>query len=328
MIIAMTLGRPVMLRRRHTVPLPEAIDDEYLLHNVPQPENHLSDLAFFKETNRLHKVMRDALAELYKDRPESASDSRKLDKTVELDSRLVKLQDELPDALHWDKLVPTHLRVNRNVLEQQRHVLHLRYRAARMGVHRPLFIEYCRTKHQSRSTQYPNPATNLAERFTRAAAVVCVQSSITMIDVVDRYAATEYTCEWWYNMFFIRMASAVLMITMTQPDLVEEIGQVNLDLAWQSCKSVLKHKLPANKLVQNCFEELESMYEQVERYTQATAVMGANGNSSMPPPISGMSLPGFIQQDGASGFDFLDGGIFSDSFFNNYGADEWGFSAV
>jgi hypothetical protein len=313
MIIAMALGRPVMLRRRHAVPLPEPTDDEYLLHNIPQPENHLSDLMFFKETIKLYKVMRDSLAELYKDGPCSGSDSRKLDKTVELDSELVNLQGQLPDALHWDKSAPPNLRVNRAVLEQQRHVLHLRFLVARMSLHRPLFIEYCRMKQHTKSSHYPGPSTDLAEHFTKCAAIVCIQASINVTEALEQYADTEATCEWWLSLFFIRMTAVILMITKTQPKLVEEISESRLNLAWQSCKNVLKNKMPANELVRNCLESLESMYEQVERYINARVVANAE------PAATSTNAKATDSGDNGMGFDIMDGGVF------NLGMDEWGF---
>lgn len=93
MMTSMTLGRPVMLRRSHGVPSPTPTDDEYLLHGVPQPETHISDLLFFSEFIKLHKVMRDSLATLYKEKLEGAM--QKLDKTVELDTMLCKLEEAL-----------------------------------------------------------------------------------------------------------------------------------------------------------------------------------------------------------------------------------------
>jgi hypothetical protein len=317
MIIAMALGRPVMLRRRHAVPLPEPTDDEYLLHNVPQPENHLSNLMFFKETVKLYRIMREFLAELYKDGAGSGLDARKLDKTVELDCELGRLQSQLPDALHWDKPVPSNLRVREEILIQQRHVLHLRFSAARVGLHRPLFIEYCRTMHQNRTNQHSTGATNLSQRFTRCAAVLCVQTSINLVDVVDRYAGSNATCEWWYNMFFIRMAAAIFMITMTQTELLAEIGLASLDRAWGKCKNVLRDKLPANEMVLNCLQGLEMMHEQVQQHLNTTVEPSAEAV-----PISARYNPAEIDINADAntfGFGALDAGLL------NFATDEWGF---
>ncbi|KIW05084.1 uncharacterized protein PV09_04232 [Verruconis gallopava] len=313
MIIAMALGRPVMLRRRHSVPLPEPTEDEYLLRGVPQPEHHVSDLLFYRESLKLFVVMREFLAEMYKDGYGQLNHiAKKLDKTAELDGEISRLQTQLPDVLNWEKPIHEDIRGNRSVLEQQRHVLHLRFSAARMGLHRPLFIDYCRTK----SVQQPS---ELSTRFSKCAAVVCIHSSITLVEVVDRYAGTEATCEWWYNVFFIRMAAAILMIAKIQPELVLEVGLSRLEQSWQLCLHVLKTKLPSNDLVRNCIDGLESMYDQVDRYVKmrdarVTSADGLAVFSSETDPINAA----FINE--SAGNPFIDGGFFNTS------TDEWGFA--
>jgi hypothetical protein len=274
MMTSMILGRPVMLRRSHAVPIPSPTDDEYLLHNVPQPENHISDLLFFSESIKLHKVMRDSLATLYKEKLEGAM--QKLDKTVELDTTLSKLEEELPDALNWNKPFPTHLRTNRTTLEQQRNVLHIRFLAAHFGLHRPLFIEYFRTKQEARSFTTPSSTTKFLEQSQRCAAVVCVQQAMKMMNAIVVYAGTDATCEWWYSMFFIRLAAAVFILTKTRPELVTEIGHNDIDTGWHTCRDVLVNKLPQNELVISCCEGLDRMYNQVQPPAKAAGDVSSN----------------------------------------------------
>jgi hypothetical protein len=315
MMTAMTLGRPVMLRRHHPVPLPAPTDDEYLLHNIQQPENHFSGLTFFHETNKIYRVLRQALASVYKDNTDE--NGQKVDKTVALDEMVAKARSEIPDALDWDKPIADGLRINRATLDQQRAVLHLRFTAARVGLHRPLFIDYCRAKHQAKANDGPTARPNLAEKCQRSAAVVCIQESFGFAEVMDRYAGTEASCEWWHTMFFIRMASAIFMIAKTQPDLLEEVGSMNVEVGWQTCRDVLSKKLPQNDMVMDCLVSLDKMYKQVHAY--ASAQLQVDGNAvGMAASFEDVDVSALFEHPG-DGFNFLDSGLL------NLNTNEWGY---
>ena len=318
MITAMALGRPVALRRRHGVPLPAAIDDEYLLNNISQPDNHVSDLLFFHELNKIHRIMREALATLYKDKPDVVM--QKFDKTVELDSALTRLEQQLPEALNWKCPIPQTLRLNYPVLEQQRAVLHMRYVAAHFGMHRPLFLDFCRAKIPScdpTGSGRLTSATGLIQQCQRNGAVICIEASIRLVEIVDLYAGSDATCEWWYNVFFIRMAVGVMMITMTQFDLLNQIGMKKLDAGWNVCKRVLREKLPQNGLVTSSCDGLVQMYEQVRAYS----ISHSSASSNPPTTDSGFPTDAFNATNigNMDGFNFMDSGLF------DFSTNEWGF---
>ena len=319
MITAMALGRPVALRRHHGVPLPVSTDDEYLLNDIPQPANHISDLLFFHELNKIHKIMREALATLYKDKVTIVA--QKFDKTAELDFELTRLEMQLPQALDWKVQPPQNVRLNRPVLDQQRAVLHMRYVAARFGMYRPLFLDHCRAKLPSQRNDHPNSTSSsggFVDFCLRNGAITCVRNAIRLVETVELYAGSDATCEWWYNVFFIRMAVGVLMITKTQMELLNEVGQENIDIAWGKCKNVMTNKLPQNGLVISSCDGLVEMYGQVHEYSNAMIRTHAN------PPMntSGFTpttLDATMNLSNGDGFNFMDSGLF------NFNSNEWGF---
>lgn len=256
--------------------------------------------------------MRDSLATLYKEKSEG--EVQKLDKTVELDSRVSKLERQLPNVLRWNIPILNQLRCNRTTLEQQRNVLHIRFLAAHAGLHRPLFIDYCRSKHRSRDDPESNKP-KFFESSQRSAAVECVKHSMKLIEAIDQFADTDATCEWWYSMFFVRLAAAVFIMTKQQVDIVSEVGRESLEKSFELCKGILRHKLPQNELIVSCTEGLDRMYEQVK--TAPTINEIADNDTTMPVG----ELPGMLAQspwNGMTDFSYMDGGQ------NEWSMYDWG----
>jgi hypothetical protein len=111
--ISMMLGRPVMTQHS-TIPLPEAIDDEYLqpsFHCCQQPENTISKTEFYIQTLGLYKILREILSKVYglgvdgeeyglsKNKNNESSRAQVL---MELDSELLNFKSNLPLALRWN----------------------------------------------------------------------------------------------------------------------------------------------------------------------------------------------------------------------------------
>lgn len=109
----MMLGRPTMTRPS-AVPLPEAIDDEYIqpgLQSCKQPENVVSKVEFYVQTLKLYHILRDVLSEVYEpgmdDEDRDLAQNKRFESSraqvlIDLDSELLQFQLKLPEALRWD----------------------------------------------------------------------------------------------------------------------------------------------------------------------------------------------------------------------------------
>jgi hypothetical protein len=141
----MTLGRPATTPLRSSVPLPAAIDDEYLepgAYNCVQPANEFSRINFFVEAIKLYKILGSILSSVYE--PwiddtgrmgldtagfEHLQSSKGFDMIMSLDSALMGFHSEVPTLLKSPKSGVSTAKLNSedpDTLKRQANVLHAR----------------------------------------------------------------------------------------------------------------------------------------------------------------------------------------------------------
>lgn len=136
--VSMTLGRPPYLHMDEGVPLPLAIDDEYLPldgQHTGQPEGTYSTSLFTVENIKLAKILGKILGRVYQRYGKAGTSAGSLqDPTLthddlnvmlHIDSQLEDCVDSLPRSLRWD----TATRSNEDippVLKRQSNVLRAR----------------------------------------------------------------------------------------------------------------------------------------------------------------------------------------------------------
>lgn len=126
-LVSMTLGRPPSIMVNDDIPLPAAIDDEYL--DTQQPPGVVSRNLFTAENIKMTKILGMILRRIYHPPPReqpSQPEFPDLNTLLDLDSLLQKTEEAIPVALNWDHLPQVPLSARSQLLRRQANVLHAR----------------------------------------------------------------------------------------------------------------------------------------------------------------------------------------------------------
>ncbi|GAD96717.1 predicted protein [Paecilomyces variotii No. 5] len=132
-VLSMTLGRPPTTSYKSAIPLPSAIDDEYLIpgeSNCKQPENVFSRTTFFVQTIKLNRILSEVLSEVYdpwnnmtdESGGEEGLKNQLMTIVAGLDTKLEHFEKDLPSAFRWSGVNVNELRPEK-LIELQRNVL-------------------------------------------------------------------------------------------------------------------------------------------------------------------------------------------------------------
>lgn len=132
----MTLGRPALPSNESEVPLPSAIDDEYLgssaSSSCEQPDGIFSRANFYIQAIKLYQIMGRMLANVYRpwttvatkrDKYEARFKDSSVAVVLDMDTELTRWESMLPHQLHWNQRKSFQVD---EVTERQSNVLHAR----------------------------------------------------------------------------------------------------------------------------------------------------------------------------------------------------------
>jgi hypothetical protein len=127
----MTFGRPFMVARTGTTPVPSLIDDEYLLTDGEgqQPSETPSRMGLCAYSSKLFEILADVLSTFYAFDPRPLSPSKEylqgiVHQALEFDRRLDRFSDTIPVYLH--PFSENDARSRDNVVHLQQQVLSCR----------------------------------------------------------------------------------------------------------------------------------------------------------------------------------------------------------
>ncbi|RVX73674.1 hypothetical protein B0A52_02564 [Exophiala mesophila] len=278
-VVGMTLGRPLILHRYRSLPLPHLISDEQLYcQNVPVDPPGPIFIHFFIQSLQLYQILADILARLYEGDPaathESGNTARPdtfahLDFVLEYDDKITAFESQIPQHLYWkdrQSLPPKVLAVN--MFEQQSSVLLVRYLHLRVLLYRPVFTNFCQhvRRHNvfaARSEQPLPRASDISLKVSLPLAIACVESSILLIEQVHLRATSSATGAWWYNLFYARTAGMVILLSMVCEPVVTSITLARLQQAWSTCQTALASMQKFSGAVGRCLQGLENLHEHI-----------------------------------------------------------------
>lgn len=143
----MTFGRPLMVNKCYSTPVPCLIDDDYLqrIGEGIQPLSVLSRLGLCVYSCHLFEILADILSSFYAD---SASGQDASSRSVEemigdvlkFNRRLDQFCDSIPEYLRTDRSVELTLDEKNSYINLQQQVLYCRY--VQSGINMPIYIEY------------------------------------------------------------------------------------------------------------------------------------------------------------------------------------------
>lgn len=242
--MSMTMGRPAQSGIEHNVPLPLAIDDEYLSPtrwDCRQPDGVVSRNQYLVEGLKLVQVLGQVLSTMYnamKNEQQEVSSNvpistmrAKFMDMLQIEASLDNFESSLHPNLKWDVGYPD-MAAN-NIFARQSNVLHARYetnppaltvRAERLKqssrvlhlkllLHRPALSLYCSAKGNSGlSSKILSSANRFLSPYPTDSAVACVEAACELIDVVDRAVASSSAGAWWYFVFCKLCIHSTLLI--------------------------------------------------------------------------------------------------------------------
>jgi hypothetical protein len=194
-VLSMTFGRPAMISKSlsDAVPLPTAIDDEFICNGVygpnRQPDGQPSMMAFYVKNLHLYAIINDILLALY-----VGQDNRKNDNQHSLfnqaESSDITRVFEIDQALMtWGQTLPLHLRISslessrNSTFFRQAVVCRARFLHARILLFRPILSKFCLPQS--------NPTVSgtlidesLAERMVLQCSTLCLKQAHDMIDLI------------------------------------------------------------------------------------------------------------------------------------------------
>jgi hypothetical protein len=235
----MTLGRPMYLSDAWPVPLPRAIDDNYMDSTsliCQQPSDVFSRTSFFICTIKLYNILGHILTNVYNLYPASGgskgttdqTESSPLDTLVKMDCELSNFESDIPPQLHWGQRQEYEMNL---VSERQANVLHarsvviffpamcswwltffFRFLHLKIVLYRPIFTQLCRkTFPGSLPGSVRNPPTehkyreqqdnHLYTSFSHQCSITCVKAAQELIELISITSQTDATGAWWYNIF-------------------------------------------------------------------------------------------------------------------------------
>lgn len=290
-IVSMTLGRPAMLlgSSKRSIPAPIEGDDKLGIQDTS--EEPVSSIQFFCEAVKLYRIVGKILLSIYKINDEYSERAVAIEgegkahqnTVLSLDEDLTQFTNELPRALDWH-LVDLQSREPTGVLARQSHVLHVRALHARVLLHRPGFLQFCRTHKEA--------GIPVVSEELIAFPLACTRTALELVASVRTYSATEATGAWWYNLFYTRTAAMVVLLSGVCPPVRERIGDEAWEEAWNNCVEILTKNLPQYAPVKLCLTTLTALRQNVLREKNAVESNGAHSEQVADSQISADPGPG------------------------------------
>ncbi|CAI7630663.1 unnamed protein product [Penicillium glandicola] len=279
-VISMTFGRPAMISKASSgaVPLPAAIDDEYIpsesSKEVSQPSNRPSVMAFYAKSLELYEIMNDVLLSLYRtisdDNAEDSHDFYFDNVASEGDRTIFELDRSLA---RWTRSLPPHLREDSSAVSinaifcRQRIVLRARFLHVRMLLFRPTLSKYCAVRDNATTDPLVSTNDSFPHRVALQCSVICVKAAQESIELIYNNVPVDGTGgplpAWWYNILYVYTSATVLIAGRLCSAILDEVTESAIVQSWNHALEVLRKYQSYSTSARRCVAALEILYEQV-----------------------------------------------------------------
>lgn len=313
-IASYTFGWPVATSKINHVPLPQAIDDEYLLVEGEgcQPANMPSRLEFFRIYLQLSEVPReitDSMHALGQNSIEQGSTTSLTQYVSELPKYCLQL-DEMLDNL------PSQLQeANRPVVEEcfrvQSLVISIRSVYVRLSILRPCLLatvanrairaEYLKAKSGNRS---------LAMGLLHDINKLCVSTARTVINRVYKNAHLMYQASTWHTLRVTFGSATVLLAASLLPELHVDLDQEPDKTVWEQTIAIFELYMSYDISAQGGLQALREYRQKFEAAKKREEPSKPEiGSADIPPTLQSNTMIG-LPAEISTGLDnvFLEGG--------------------
>ncbi|KAF6832159.1 transcriptional regulatory protein [Colletotrichum musicola] len=219
-LTATTFGRPVLISRPNSIPVPATIDDEYLSETVEgeQPRNRPSYLVFFVHSLELFDVLGDVLAKFYEDADDHTAGelSQSLSDVLRLSSRLDDISDSFPPYTREEACLTDYDDDLAACLQMQANILKSRVLWIRLLLLRPLLLAEARRDGRSRNDKgLPDSSPTLQGSLGRAANALCVDTAHAVLqEMYEKLGSVRQNSAWHVLLFTFAAASTLVVATL------------------------------------------------------------------------------------------------------------------
>ncbi|KAL4963235.1 transcription factor domain-containing protein [Aspergillus stella-maris] len=263
------LGRPAMHSNSQSVPLPKAIDDCYLYPDLAiceQLPGTLCRVEWFIATLKLHQLLRkmsrpstENASEQYTSKATEEKTTHSIDQVqslTDIDLELESFRISVPKSIDFEIEVDD----QPDQLLREKCLLKARFLYLRLLAYRPVLSQ---SLNRIRDTQISNtdrvckiPDTGIYSNLALNCSVLCVQSAIDLVSLVNETCGTELASVWFYNVFYTFSAGLIVIIAEHHSQVLQLVTRESLDLAWVKCHSTLDYLKSINRLAERCSHTL------------------------------------------------------------------------
>ncbi|KEF61525.1 uncharacterized protein A1O9_03092 [Exophiala aquamarina CBS 119918] len=283
--LSMTFGRSTMIapQASNAVPLPVAHPETTICQCRTRclSDSSTPDFHFFIETLQLYRLMNETLIILYSS-DNVGGDSNNVN-VVHFGSLGAKAVGSLLELDHklscWYQDLPIHLRhgpdsIEAAVHERHRNVLYIRYTHVKILLFRPILARYC-SDGAPRNASLMSNLDTLASKIALQFSVACIRAAFKMIDCFDVALSgkdigevDELLPAWWYSIFYVYTAAAVLVAARLSPPVLAEVTEPAVSEAWDTAMRILSRYQAHTNLARRCVTALSLILNQVMQQGQ------------------------------------------------------------
>ncbi|KAK1239806.1 hypothetical protein MKX08_007248 [Trichoderma sp. CBMAI-0020] len=263
-LLAMTFGRPTMVNRSYSTPMPSLIDDEYLRTDGDgiQPDGTNSRMGLFVYSCKLFEILDDILSTFYSVSAsvDSVSESRLQDMVSEVLSfnrRLDNFITSLPDYLKTAQSSQVFMTERNSWKNLQQQVLYCRFLYTKLLSLRPLLL--LATKRGPKVAVVASTEENLSlldDHITNRYCDLCINTAHRLIETIFEHLDTAY------KSFVTFAAATILLASMRLPEVRDEFT-ITFETSWNHTLSILNHYKGSIHTASRAIQVLEALKYQI-----------------------------------------------------------------
>ncbi|KAJ3541642.1 hypothetical protein NM208_g4515 [Fusarium decemcellulare] len=244
-----TLDRPAMLSQDSQVPLPQMIDDEYLLEDGEgtQPEDSPCRMGLFIYTVRLLDILSEVLGCFYAeaghaqkvsaDKNQQAS-MPDLHEMLRLNSKLDQFLEAIPTSLRLKLILRNSEPPSGSALLQAR-ILYCRFLYTRLLLLRPVILLLARSASDTESESIMPEQNSLRGEVAERMCQICLDTAHELISVLHQDMGSTYRSSAWWTVYFTFCAATVVLASL--PHVTEEVPTASMNTSLSLAMAILKH---------------------------------------------------------------------------------------
>ncbi|KIW70142.1 hypothetical protein PV04_02442 [Phialophora macrospora] len=289
-LLALVFNRPVMIESTRDCPLPQAIDDEYLLSTAEgcQPVGQESRMLLFIYSIKLWNILHDVLSTFYSGKQSTCFVGRVevhgwspswLNDLFQLEQSLEELEDSLPERLKLSTLQRPDAQLE-DWVRLQIYVFQSRLLYIRALLLRPVLLV---VSHHCRELNIPNSSRTLSLQIDVMLRICahCIATVTTLVDLKYSGLRDSYSGPPWNTVHYIFVAAIAIAAAQLCPIADPSFQRSALKEVWDQCVVILEHYQPQVEAASTALHILSILGKRIESL-QETLDTGANDLGTRP----------------------------------------------